>query len=139
MFSLGYTYIGSYRLWVTTPVFTVDPLDDKAQDLSYFLIHLTKKDYWGDMRVWYSQNLIDSPLFNFMFALDKRKNPTAQTDLVEFEHYKNIKFAQGNTDFMLYKLSRSHVEELIERCRQLEKTNLLNCLGYFYKLNKVTS
>lgn len=118
MFALGHVWYGKYKVWVTTPVFTLDPLDPKAFDLPYFEVSVSKlettymKDHTLDnpkyFVIEYYVNLIEDDKFNFLFHLNDKKQATKSTDMIAYHSY----LERRNQQMPLWKLSKESVVQL---------------------------
>jgi hypothetical protein len=102
MIKLGEHIIGNYRLRVSTASLGI-PSGDVGD---YYLVSLTKMKGAWEVYV----NLPKSE-FGDIFKLDRRNNPTEETDMAEYNYYIHIKEYQ----MPMWKLSRKHVGELIAR------------------------
>lgn len=105
MFALGHVWIGDYKVWITTPVFSLSPLDSKARDLPYFEVMVTRSD--GLLN--YYVNLMDDDKFRFLFDVNEKKQPTDKTDMVVYNSYLNNKSMQ----MPLWRLSKSQIDMLL--------------------------
>lgn len=117
-FILGYSSFGNYKLWITTPVFTVDMDDPKAALLHYFEVNLTHHkggfDFYVDptKEEFLNLNLSDrNPLIK---PRDKENlNAEEQEFIVEYRTYLDRKYMLQP----LTKLSKRHVLQLVEILR----------------------
>lgn len=114
MFKLGYSIIGNYRLWITTPVFTVEHDHPKALDWPYFEVRVTRLDgleFYVDLikEDWLNLNLSDrNPLIK---PRDKEKLTEEEKEFqTEYNSYVSNKYLM----MPLTKLSRRHVVQLWE-------------------------
>lgn len=106
MFALGNVWIGDYKVWITTPVFAVSPLDSSARDLPYFEVSLTR----SDSLMTYYVHLIDDDKFRvLLFDLDEKKRPTQHTDAISYQSYLDRKSMQ----MPLWKLSKAQIDMLL--------------------------
>lgn len=116
MLPLGTVWIGKYKAWITTPVFSLDPLDPKARELPYFEVLVTREE---DGRSYYV-NLNKDPQVRFAFDMSERnplfhpkdkENITA--DELEFREEFNSYQHRKDQGMPLTKLSARHVEMLL--------------------------
>jgi hypothetical protein len=108
MFALGQVWIGNYKVWVTTPVFTVDPLDPKARDLEYYEVMVTKLD--SKFKVEYYVNLMEDDQFRFLFNVNEKKQLTDKTDVVAYNTY----IERRSMQMPLWKLSTRFISQLFK-------------------------
>jgi hypothetical protein len=127
MLPLGeHTRIGEYEVWLTTPVFTIDNQDPKAQELPYYEVFLTRIaefHFYVDVGKFMSLNLTDrNPLHAKVFGAKPKKSKDgeeiehAPMTPEEVEFRDEYQFYQSRKDMgmPLWKLSRRHVEELLQ-------------------------
>lgn len=112
MFALGYLFINNYKLWITTPVYTIDMNHDYASNLSYYEACLYKKYYNNSFTY---VNLLKDDNFKYLLKMDKFNKPTKETDKIEYQSFLDRKDQQ----MPLWKLSKGNVELLINRCIEL--------------------
>lgn len=123
MLVLGSVLIGKYKMWITTPVFTLDPQDHKALDLPYFEVLLTREEGGKS----YYVNLNKDECVRFGLDLSERNplmHPKDKENLTraelqfrdEFHSYQHRK----DQSMPLWKLSSFHVKFLLETLYQLE-------------------
>ncbi len=120
MFALGSVWIGQYKVWVTTPVFTVNALDPKAIDLPYFEVSVSRLEttylqgHTIDSPKYfvteYYVNLMDDAKFSFLFNLNDKKQASKNTDMVAYNSYLERRSQQ----MPLWKLSRETIRQLFD-------------------------
>lgn len=118
MFSLGNVYIGKYKVWVTTPVFSVHPWDTKAQNLPYFEVLVSREICEKPEKIYATVDLSAAEEFKGILSLDPQKRATGATDLISFQTYLERKSSEAP----MWKLSRSNVEKLLEICLNAQQT-----------------
>jgi hypothetical protein len=113
MFALGTVFFGAYKVWITTPVFTIHPLDCGADKLPYYEVMVTRI---GNMHYYVNpvKELLKLDLTD-RNPLHKPKDKESLT-LVEREfHVEHQSYMSRKEMVMpLWKLSRRHVEELFD-------------------------
>lgn len=116
MLALGTVWIGKYKAWITTPVYTLSPLDSKAVDLPYFEVLVTREE---DGKSYYV-NLNKDPEVRFAFEMSERnplfhpkdkENPTS--DEIEFRDEFHSYQHRKDQSMPLTKLSARHVQMLL--------------------------
>jgi hypothetical protein len=117
MFALGNFHINEYRLWVTAPVFTLDPNSTEAKYLPYYEVLLFKKiPNWSDhysyldpVKAIFKLEMTDrNPL-----SRPKDKESLTQEEL-EFRVESNSYNNRRDMGMPLVLLSKRHVEELLQ-------------------------
>lgn len=118
MFALGHVCIGEYTVWITTPVFTVDPSSLEAEKLPYYevLVHKNKAGwltYVNPIKEIFKWEMTDR---NPLARPKDKENPTP--DEVEFRTEQHSYNDRKEMGMPLTKLSRRHVEELLQKLGQ---------------------
>jgi len=117
MVALGNFYMGEYCLWITTPVFTLDPKNTDSKYLPYYEVLLTKKmsnwnghwSYLDPIKVISKLEMTDrNPL-----SRPKDKENITQEEL-EFRVESNSYNNRRDMGMPLILLSKRHVEELLQ-------------------------
>lgn len=117
MFALGNFWIGEYRLWVTTPIFTVDTNSVEAKYFPYYEVLLFKKmlnwpgyySYLDPVKAIFKLEMTDrNPL-----SRPKDKESLTQEEL-EFRVESNSYNNRRDIGMPLVLLSKRHVEELLQ-------------------------
>jgi hypothetical protein len=118
MFALGNIWIGDYKVWITTPIFSVSPLSTEAENLPYYEVMVFKKIpnmpagyyfYVNPMKDLFRWEMTDrNPL-----AKPKDKEKLTPEE-VEFRVEANSYSDRKEMVMPLVKLSRRHVEQLLQ-------------------------
>ncbi len=114
MLALGHLLIGNYKVWITTPVFSLDPLHSQALELPYYEVLLSslKEDnhfYQDPTKEQYLDLKLNerNPLFH---PRDKENLSAEEKEFgVEFQSYYN----RRDQIMPLIKLSARHIAELL--------------------------
>lgn len=122
MFALGNVWIGIYKVWITTPVFDVGPLSTEAEFLPYYEVMVSKKADGRPPGYYYYVNPIKD-IFKWEMTdrnpLSKPKDKESPTqDELEFRTEQSSYNDRKDMGMPLIKLSRRHVEELLQRLCQ---------------------
>lgn len=122
MFALGNVWIGEYKVWITTPVFTVDPLSSESERLPYYEVLVSRRaPIFGPGYYYYVNPIKDV----FKWEMTDR-NPLARPkdkehltpDELEFRVEQSSYNDRKDQTMPMIKLSRRHVEELLQRLCQ---------------------
>jgi len=116
MFALGNLWIGNYKLWITTPVFSLPITDSKADTLPYYEVLLLREEKIDKYHYSFYTHLINDESFRFLFFLNERKQPTDKTDVTAYNSYLERKDMQ----MPLWKLSKLQVSQLINVLLSME-------------------
>lgn len=135
MFALGTLFIGNFNLWITTPIFSLDPKDSRAEHLPYFEVLLSeKKDmlYYIDLHKDSRFDFINFRCLPKELKTKTKKNKFGEEEIIEEKdsleesiyRYEYEAWSSRKETAMqqpLWKLSRSTIEKLINRCQELTK------------------
>jgi hypothetical protein len=118
MFVLGSVWIGNYKVWITTPVFSADPCSTEAESLPYYEVLVFKKIPNAPVGYYYYVNPIKE-FFKWEMtdrnSLAKPKDKESLTpEEMEFRVEANSYMDRKEMGMPMVKLSRRHVEDLLQ-------------------------
>lgn len=122
MFALGNVWVGNHKVWITVPMFTVNPLSTEAEFLPYYEVLVSKKaEGWPPGYYYYVNPIKD--IFKWEMTdrnpLGRPKNKEHLTpEESEFRLEANSYNDRKEMGMPLTILSRRHVEELLQRLCQ---------------------
>lgn len=123
MLALGTVKIGKYKVWITTPVFSLSPLDSKALDLPYLEVIVTRE---RDGRSYYV-NLNKDEEVRFGLDLSERnpllhpkdKENLTRAELQFRDEFQSYQYRKDQV-MPLWKLSSFHVSFLLYSLQKIE-------------------
>lgn len=118
MFALGNVFIGKYKVWITSPAFSIHPWDPKAQSLPYFEVLVSREICEKPEKIYATVDLSTAEEFKDILSLDPQKRATGATDLISFQTFLERKRSEAP----MWKLSRLNVEKLLEICLNAQQT-----------------
>lgn len=109
MLVLGRLLLKNYDIWVANPNISENIF---SEDSNYFEIKICRKEMGWNIFV----DLFTAADFKSIFCLENNR-PTDKTDMIEYQSFMNRK----GMSMPLFKVTRQHVEYLIDKCIQLDK------------------
>jgi hypothetical protein len=117
LFALGNIWIADYKIWINTPIFSVDPLSSEAESLPYYEVMVSKRMLDWPIGYYSYVDLFKEILQWDMTDRNPLARPKDKEDLTleeaEFKEEYNSHVSRKGMTMPLVKLSRRHIEKLL--------------------------